>query len=327
MSMIDKDKIAPLKGKDFLTLRDYQPKELEAILDLSLKMKKKHKGGGKTPYLADKTLGMLFEKPSTRTRVSFEVAIFQLGGMGLFLSSDDLQLKRGEPVKDTARVLSSYLDGIMVRTFSHETITELAEYAEVPVINGLTDLFHPCQVMADLLTIKEEYSSFSGLTLTYLGDGNNNMAHSLLYGCSKMGINMIVSSPEKYHPRKDIVDEAREIASLQGSSVFISTDPYEAVENCDILYTDVWASMGEEDEKAKRVKDLSPYQINEKLLSQANVNAIVLHCLPAHREEEITDEVIEGESSRVFLEAENRLHAQKGILLTLMGEGWPSDLS
>ncbi|WP_420848202.1 ornithine carbamoyltransferase [Natranaerofaba carboxydovora] len=313
--------IESLKGRDFLTLKDFGKEELESILDLSSKIKKEQKQGTKTPYLAGKTLGMLFEKPSTRTRVSFEVAIHQLGGMGLFLSSNDLQLKRGEPIKDTARVLSGYLDGIMVRTFSHDTITELSDYSSVPVINGLTDLYHPCQVMADLLTIKEEFDSFSGLSLTYLGDGKNNMAHSLLYGCSKMGINITIGAPKKYFPREDIVNEAKEIASKQGSKIKITDDPAEAVAESQVLYTDVWVSMGDEAEKEERLKDLTPFQLNDDLLAKAHQDAIVLHCLPAHRDEEITDSVMEGKKSRVFVEAENRLHAQKGILVSLMMDG------
>ena len=313
--------IESLKGRDFLTLKDFSKEELESILDLSSKIKKEHREGTKTPYLAGKTLGMLFEKPSTRTRVSFEVAIHQLGGMGLFLSSNDLQLKRGEPIKDTARVLSGYLDGIMVRTFSHDTITELSDYARVPVVNGLTDLYHPCQVMADLLTIKEEFDSFSGLSLTYLGDGKNNMAHSLLYGCSKMGINITIGAPKKYYPRKDIVNEAKEIASKQGSEIKITNDPVEAVEESQVLYTDVWVSMGDEAEKEERLQDLSSFQLNDDLLAKAHQDAIALHCLPAHRDEEITDSVMEGKKSRVFEEAENRLHAQKGILVSLMMDG------
>lgn len=318
--------ITLLKGRDFLTLKDFESKELKAVLDLSLKIKDRYKEGGKTRYLADKTLGMLFEKPSTRTRVSFEVAIHQLGGMGIFLSSDELQLKRGEPIKDTAKVLSSYLDGIMVRTFHHDTVTELSDFSQIPVINGLTDLYHPCQVMADLLTIKEEFGSFSGLTLTFLGDGNSNMAHSLLYGCSKMGINVTIAAPQGYYPAQEVVKEAREIAGHNQGSVLVTDDPEAAVKKSEIVYTDVWASMGDEDEKDSRIKDLTPYQLNSELLARAKPGAIVLHCLPAKRGEEITEEVLEGKNSRVFLQAENRLHAQKGILVSLMGWGWPDNL-
>ncbi len=316
---MDREKfLNSVKGKDFLTLRDFDGDELRVILDISSEIKEESEKKARTDYLDGKTLGMLFEKPSTRTRVSFEVAIYQLGGMGLFLSANDLQLKRGEPIKDTARALSGYLDGIMVRTFSHKTIEELANYSKVPVINGLTDLYHPCQVMADLLTIKEEYGRLYGLTLTFLGDGKNNMAHSLLYGCSKLGVNLVIASPKNYFPREEIVGEAKKMASQKGSEITITEDPDDAVKYSQVLYTDVWASMGDEDERDKRIKDLSPYQLNEKLLSKADKDAIALHCLPAHRDEEITDGVIEGSRSRVFVQAENRLHAQKGILYALM---------
>jgi ornithine carbamoyltransferase len=262
---------------------------------------------------------MIFQKPSTRTRVSFEVGMWQLGGYALFLSIQELQMGRGEPIKDTAAVLSRYVDGIMIRTFNHNEVEELASYASVPVINGLTDLLHPCQALADLLTVKERLGKLAGLKLAYTGDGNN-VAHSLLLGCSKMGMNIAVAGPEKYWPLPEIVSKAKENALDSGCSVVITEDPLEAVKDADVIYTDVWASMGKEAEKKERKKIFAPYQVNDNLVKAARPGALVMHCLPAYRGEEITTEVLEGEQSVVLDQAENRLHAQKSLMALLMGD-------
>ncbi|WP_240503456.1 ornithine carbamoyltransferase [Natranaerobius trueperi] len=307
------------KGNDLLTLKDYHADTLSALLNLSQKLKTDTKQGIAKQYLQGKTLGMMFEKPSTRTRCSFETGIYQLGGMGMFLSKNDLQLSRKEPIKDTARVLSSYLDGIVVRTFEHSKIEKFAQYSSVPVINGLTDTFHPCQVMADLLTIKEQFRTLKGLKLTYLGDGNN-MTNSLLIGCVKMGMEITVASPTEYLPTYEIVKLAKEEADKTGGKVTITDDPDQALKNSHIITTDVWVSMGEgESSKSNKLKAFKPYQLNKEAICKADKDVVVLHCLPAHRGEEITDEVLEGKQSRVFQQAENRLHAQKGIMVALMG--------
>jgi ornithine carbamoyltransferase len=305
------------QGRDFLSLYDYTPEEIHYLIDLAIDLKYKQKKGIPHPYLAGKTLGMIFQKSSTRTRVSFEVGMYQLGGMALFLSSNDLQIGRGEPVKDTARVLSRYLDGIMIRTFSHNEVLELAEYADIPVINGLTDLLHPCQVLADLMTIKEHKGQLAGLKLAYVGDGNN-MAHSLMYGGAKMGMDVVIASPAGYVPDETVTRQSTAVAAETGGSISITGNIEEAVRDADVIYTDVWASMGQEEEAAERKKAFAAYQVNNELLKMAKSDVIVLHCLPAHRGEEITDEVIEGPHSVVFDEAENRLHAQKAIMALLM---------
>jgi ornithine carbamoyltransferase len=268
--------------------------------------------------LAGKTLAMIFEKPSTRTRISFEVGMWQLGGAALFLSSQELQMGRGEPVKDTAAVLSRYVNGIMIRTFDHATVQELARYASVPVVNGLTDLLHPCQVLADLLTIEEKKGHLQGVKIAYTGDGNN-VAHSLLLGCSKMGLDLAVATPPSYRPLPKIVAEALANAGQSGSKIFITDDPSEAVKNADVIYTDVWTSMGQEKEKAERRTIFAPYQINSNLVKMASPDVLIMHCLPAYRGEEITTQVLEGERSVVLDQAENRLHAQKALLALLMG--------
>ncbi|HZJ83023.1 MAG TPA: ornithine carbamoyltransferase [Clostridia bacterium] len=288
------------------------------ILSLALDLKQKQKKGIPHPILEGKTLGMLFTKSSTRTRVSFEVGIHQLGGYGLFLSSQDIQLGRGETIEDTAKVLSRYVDAIMIRTFAQKDIEDLAKYGSIPIINGLTDLLHPCQVLADLMTIYEAKKKLKGLKLAYVGDGNN-MAHSLLIGCSKVGMDISIASPIGYTPQDSIVDLAYSNGDFSGSRIHITTNPVEAVEGADVIYTDVWTSMGQENETKNRLETFAPYQVNSTLFSLAKPDAIFLHCLPAHRGEEVTSEVIDGPQSLVFEEAENRLHAQKAVMALLMG--------
>jgi ornithine carbamoyltransferase len=268
--------------------------------------------------LSGKVLGMIFEKSSTRTRVSFEVGMLQLGGHAIFLSSKDIQLGRGESISDTAKVLSRYIDCMMIRTFSHDAVKELAEHATVPVINGLTDLHHPTQVMADLLTIQEHKGKLAGLKMCYLGDGNNNMAHSLMEGAAKVGMHISIASPPGYLPDGKITQKAIESGKVTGSKVTITHNPVEAIKDADIVVTDVWTSMGQEAETEKRLKDLAAYQVNSELCQHAKQDYIFLHCLPAHRGEEVTAEIIDGPHSVVFDEAENRLHAQKAILKLLL---------
>ncbi|MCS5695302.1 ornithine carbamoyltransferase [Desulfofundulus thermocisternus] len=305
------------KGRDLLSLHDFTPDEIITILDLADDLKSKQKRGIPHPYLSGKTLGMIFQKSSTRTRVSFEVAMYQLGGYALYLNASDLQLGRGESIADTARVLSRYLDGIMIRTYAQADVEELARYADIPVINGLTDLLHPCQVLADLQTIREYKGRLAGLKLAYVGDGNN-ICHSLLFGCAKTGMHISVASPPGYQPRAEIVEAAREDAISTGSRIEILTDPVAAVTGADVVVTDVWASMGQEQESELRKKVFAPYQVNGELVRHASPDFIFLHCLPAHRGEEVTAEVIDGPHSAVWDEAENRLHAQKAVLALLM---------
>lgn len=306
------------KGRDFLALADYTTEDLTYFLDVADALKAEQKNGGTMGYLPGRTLGMLFTKSSTRTRVSFQTGIYQLGGTGLFLSGNDLQIGRGEPIKDTARVLSRYLDAIMIRTFAHSDVEELAKYADIPIINGLTDLLHPCQVLADLQTIREHKGTLKGLKMTYIGDGNN-MAHSLMYGASKMGMDITLACPENYLPDAAIVARAKEFAQDQGSLVQVYQNPKEAAEGADVVYTDVWASMGQEQEAIQRRAAFEGiYQVNDDLLAVTKEDSIVLHCLPAHRGEEITEEVMEGKHSVVFDEAENRLHAQKAVMALLI---------
>ncbi|HZJ56695.1 MAG TPA: ornithine carbamoyltransferase [Clostridia bacterium] len=304
--------------RHLVNLQDYSESEIQDIIRLALRLKSEQKKGISHPLLPNKALGMIFSKASTRTRVSFEVGIRQLGGYGLFLNSSDIQLGRGETIEDTAKVLSRYLDGIMIRTFAQEDVEELAKYSSIPIINGLTDMFHPCQILADLMTIHESKGKLKGLRLAYVGDGNN-VAHSLLIGCSKMGLDITIACPIGYEPQRDIVDWAIDNGKSSGSLVNITTQPKEAVGDADIIYTDVWTSMGQEGESNERLKVFTPYQVNQDLLSLAKPNAIFLHCLPAHRGEEVTSEVIDGPQSLVFEEAENRLHVQKAVLVSLMG--------
>lgn len=307
-----------LKGKDFLQLTDFNSDEIFYLLDTALELKQAQKQGKQQNFLNGKVLGMIFEKSSTRTRVSFEVGMLQLGGHSIFLSPRDIQLGRGETISDTAKVLSRYVDGLMIRTFSHEGIEEFAEHATVPVINGLTDLQHPCQVMADLLTVLEHKGKLSGLKMCYIGDGNNNMAHSLMEGAAKVGMHISIASPPGYLPNGKITEQAINDAKQTGGSVTLTNDPVEAVNNADVVVTDVWTSMGQEEEAEKRLQALQAYQVNSELCQHANSDYIFLHCLPAHRGEEVTAEIIDGPHSVVFDEAENRLHAQKAILKILL---------
>ena len=309
-----------LKGRDLLSIHDLSVDEVHEIIECAAKLKAMQKAGVPHRILEGKTLGMIFEKSSTRTRVSFEVGIFQLGGTGLFLSSRDLQLGRGEPIKDTARVLSRYLDGIMIRTFGHDRIVELAKYADIPVINGLSDLLHPCQVLTDLLTIREHKGkNFRALKMAYVGDGNN-MTNSYLYGAAKVGMNLTVATPQNYKPDAEVFENAITDAQESGAELEWTENPVEAVKDADIIATDTWASMGQEAEHDERKKIFAPYQVNGELLKHASKNAIVLHCLPAYRGEEITEEVFENNAHVIFDEAENRLHTQKAIMALTMAD-------
>ena len=306
-----------LKGRDFLTLKDFTRQEIEEMVNLGIDLKAKQKAGIPTPILAGKTLGMIFQKSSTRTRVSFEVGMYQLGGSALFLSTNDLQIGRGEPIKDTARVLSRYLDGIMIRTYNHADVEELAEYADIPVINGLTDDYHPTQIIADLITIQEHKGKLEGIKFAYVGDGNN-MTHSLMIGCAKVGMDVTVACPDGYMPNPEIVALAQGYAAESGGSVTVMHDPKEAVKGVDVVYTDTWASMGQEAEKEIRKKAFAGYQVDDAMMALAKPDAIFMHCLPAYRGMEVTDEVIESPQSVVFDEAENRLHAHKAIMASVM---------
>ncbi|WP_337939678.1 ornithine carbamoyltransferase [Veillonella seminalis] len=306
------------KGDDFISIHDLSTEEVHQLLDLAADLKQKQKAGIPHPYLQGKTLGMIFEKASTRTRVSFETGIYQLGGQGLFLSGHDLQICRGEPIKDTARILSRYVDGIMIRTFAHDTVLELAEYADVPVINTLTDLLHPCQAMADMMTaIEYKGLDLKGKKLTFIGDGNN-MAHSLMFACAKLGLHFAFAGPKGYEPNPQIIAQAEADAKLSGGTIEILNDLMTAAKNADIFYTDVYASMVQEGEYEERLQIFKGFQVNSQLLSVANADPIVMHCLPAHREEEITDEVFEAQANVIFDEAENRLHMQKAIMATIL---------
>ncbi len=304
--------------KHLISIYDLTLDEINEIFELSVLMKKCLKEGNEHSYLKGKTLGMIFAKSSTRTRVSFEVGMYQLGGYPLFLSSNDIQLGRGETLYDTAQVLSRYLDGIMIRTFDHKDVLDLARYGSIPVINGLTDLMHPCQVLADLFTVYEKRSCLKGLKLAYIGDGNN-MAHSLLHGCSKVGMDIAVATPKEFECNNSIINEAMEDAKISGANILITNDPSKAIYNADVVYTDTWVSMGQEIEKAERINIFKPYQINSELFSLAKSDALFLHCLPAYRGFEVTDDIIDGPNSVVFDEAENRLHVQKAIMAKLMG--------
>lgn len=303
--------------EDFLSLKDYSTEEIIDLLNLAIELKKpenKH-----LPLLKGKVLGMIFEKSSTRTRVSFEAGMLQLGGHAMFLSSQDTQLGRGETIADTARVLSGYLDGLMIRTFHQSAVEELAQFSSIPVINGLTDDYHPCQVLADLMTLIEHFSELKGRKLAYIGDGNN-MANSLMIGAAKVGLDIAIAAPKGYEPQAEMVELAQAIAKDTGSVVTVTHDPIEAVKNSDAIYTDVWASMGQEAEAIKRLNDFEGFQVNADLVQHAKADYIFMHCLPAHREEEVTTDILEGPHSVIFQEAENRLHAQKAVLVTLMGD-------
>ena len=306
-----------LRGRDFISIHDYSVEEIAYMLEVGAEIKKMQKSGIPHPFLAGKTLGMIFQKASTRTRVAFEVGMYQLGGHALFLSPRDIQLGRGETVKDTALVLARMLDGIMIRTFDHEEVLELAKWSSVPVINGLTDLLHPTQVIGDLMTIKEHKGGLKGLKLAFVGDGNN-VAHSLLFGGAKVGMDVVVASPSGFEPDAKIMALAAEDAKQTGAKLWVVKDPEEAVAGADVIYTDVWASMGQEDQAEEKEKQFLRFQVNRKLLSLAHQDAVVLHCLPAKRGKEITDEVMDGPQSVVFEESENRLHAHKAIMAVVM---------
>ena len=304
--------MSSLTGRDLLSIADLSSAEINTILDLAANLK-----SGKQQFKVDKTLGLLFYKASTRTRVSFSVAMYQLGGHVIDLNPSRTQVGRGEPLQDTARVLDRYLDILAIRTFAQSDLQTFADYAQIPIINALTDLEHPCQILADLQTIRETFGTLDGLTLTYLGDGNN-VAHSLLLGGVLMGMNVRIATPEAYSPDPEIVKQAQALAT-KPEQIIITTNAQEAVENSQVLYTDVWASMGQEDESEQRIPIFQPYQINQKLVNHADREAIILHCLPAYREKEITNEVIEGQQSKVWDQAENRMHAQKALIVCLLG--------
>lgn len=301
--------------RHLLKLLDCRSEDITAILDLADQLKYERKHHISHRLLEGKSIGLIFQKSSTRTRVSFETGIFQLGGQALFLSARDLQIGRGEPVQDTARVLSRYLDGIMIRTYEQKEVEDLAKYGSIPVINGLTDFCHPCQVLADLMTIREKYGSLEGLKLCYTGDGNN-MANSLIVGGLKAGMSVAAATPEGYQPDWAALD----FAAGYGERFLLTSDPLEAAEAADVVITDTWASMGQEEEKEARLQKFSGYQVNDELMAAAKPGAMVLHCLPAYRGQEITEKLFEEHADEIFEEAENRLHAQKAVMVTLMGE-------
>ena len=306
-----------MKGKSLLTIHELSLEEVWQIFELSKSLKEKRLSGEPHRLLDGKKLGMIFSKPSTRTRVSFEVGIYELGGTGLYFNQNDLQLKKSENVSDTAKVLSRYLDGIMIRTFDHQDVVDLATFGSIPIINGLTDLHHPCQVLADLFTILEKKRTLQGLKLAYIGDGNN-MAHSLLHGCAKVGMNISIASPSGYTPLDSVVAESQKDAKYMGSKIEILNDPIAAVKDADIIYTDVWASMGQEKEAQERKKKFLKYQINPELVKHAKDDYLFMHCLPAHRGDEVVNEVIDSANSVVFDEAENRLQVQKAVMALVM---------
>jgi ornithine carbamoyltransferase len=308
---------AGLKGRDFLGLVDYSPEEITYLIDLAIELKRKQKAGEVYHPLKGKTLGMIFEKSSTRTRVSFEVGMYQLGGHALFLSRNDLQIGRGETILDTAQTMSRYLDGIMIRTFAHRTIIELARGATIPVINGLTDYSHPCQALADYQTVLEKKGKLKGLKVAFIGDGNN-MLHSLMVGAAKLGMHFTAAVPEGYDPEPDVIGLSNEFAKQSGGKVEMFRDPKEAILGADVVYTDVWASMGFEQEQKEREIAFKNYQVNEQLVQYAKKDYLFMHCLPAHRGEEVSEGVIDGANSIIFDQAENRLHAQKAIMAAIM---------
>ncbi len=303
--------------KDFLAIADYSPSELNDLLDLAVELKKEYFEKGNQPILKNKVLALVFNKPSLRTRISFEMAMRHLGGDALFISPAEIGLGKRESIADVARVLSGYVQGIMARVFDHEHVLELAQYADIPVINGLSDYNHPCQAMADVLTIKENFSDLVGLNVTYIGDGNN-VAVSLMHACAKLGANFTIANPEGYDLPQDPIDQAKSFAKDSGSELHFLSDPHQAVKDAHVIYTDTWTSMGQEEEAKKREKVFPPYQVNQALVDEARSDVIVMHCLPAHRGQEITDEVADGPHSRLFPQAHNRLHAQKAIVHQLM---------
>ncbi|QUW22636.1 ornithine carbamoyltransferase [Sporosarcina sp. Marseille-Q4063] len=313
----DKELEAGLKGRDLLSLLDLTSEEVLYLIDKAIKLKKDTTDGKLDQVLAGKTLGMIFEKHSTRTRISFEVGMIHLGGHAMFMNARDLQIGRGESISDTGKVLSEYLDGVMIRANSHEMVKELAEHTSVPVINGLTDIFHPCQALADLLTIIEVKGSLKGKKLAYIGDGNN-VAHSLVIAAAHAGMHVTIGTPEEYTCDHEIIQQAKKLALFNGGSVLETTNPIEAVNGADAIYTDVWTSMGQEEEMFQRLEAFKDFQINDELIAHAKKDYIFLHCLPAHREEEVATSVIDGPNSYVFQQAGNRLHAQKAVLATLL---------
>jgi ornithine carbamoyltransferase len=311
-------KTSEVTKRDYVNENDWAPAEIEKLLDLAARIKGRPDDWRTS--LAGRSLAMIFEKSSTRTRVSFEAGMFQLGGLGMFLSSRDLQLGRGEPISDTARVLSRYVDGIMARTYAHSTVEDLAKFASIPVINGLSDLLHPCQALADFLTVRERFGTARGFGLCYIGDGNN-VAHSLLLTGAKLGARVSVVTPPGYAPEPLVVDWAYAAASESGGSIVVTTSIEEGIAGAHAVYTDVWTSMGQEGEGAERAKTFEPYRVTRRVLGMAEPDAIFLHCLPAHRGEEVEADVIDSPASAVFDQAENRLHAQKALLVTLLGDG------
>ncbi len=306
-----------LDSKDFVSLADWTPAQLQEMLELAWELKEEWRSGGNEPRLQGQVLGMIFQKPSLRTRVSFDVAMLQLGGHALYLSPNEIQLGARESVADVARVTSRYTGGIMARVFAHAHILELAAHSSVPVINGLSDLNHPCQGFTDLFTVYEHYGALAGRKLAYVGDGNN-VVHSLLFGAALAGMHVSVATPQGYEPDAGVVSQARDVGAGTGAEIELTRKPAEAVADADVIYTDVWASMGQEEERAERLKVFPPYQVNQELVGAAKPGVVVMHCLPAHRGEEITDEVVDGPHSIVFDQAENRLHAQKAILVELL---------
>ncbi len=303
--------------KDFLAISDYSSDELQQILDLAIKLKKEYFAGGNKPLLKNKVLGMIFQKPSLRTRVSFDMAMRHLGGDALYLSPNEIGLGQRESIADVSRVLSGYVDALMARVFAHDHVLELAKWSSIPVINGLSDYNHPCQGMADALTIIEKFGTLKDLNVTFVGDGNN-VAVSLMHICAKLGANFTIANPEEYDIVPLAIERAKEFAKISGSSLRFLRDPHQAVKNAQVIYTDTWTSMGQESESKKRELVFPPYQVNQQLISEADKDVIVLHCLPAHRGQEITDEVADGSHSMLFPQAHNRLHAQKAVLVHLL---------
>ena len=304
---------AQLKGRDFVRVNDWDADELIGVLDLADRLKARQRERVEHRHLEGRSLGMIFQKPSTRTRVSFEVGMFQLGGTALYLAAGDLQLGRGETIEDTGAVLSRYLDGIMIRTFVQADVDRLAAAADIPVINGLTDDYHPCQALADVMTIRERLGGFDGVRVAYFGDGNN-VCHSLMVACAKLGMQFVAATPEGYEPNDEVVGWARAAVNVSGGSVELTNDPRAGAEGADVLYTDVWTSMGQDEERERRLADLAGFGIDDALLQLGSERVIVLHCLPAHYGEEITKEVLYGPRSAVWDQAENRLHAQKALM-------------
>lgn len=305
--------------KDFLAISDYSSADLQSLLEQAIKLKKEYFSGGNEPVLKGKVLGMIFQKPSLRTRVSFDMAMRHVGGDALYLSPNEIGLGQRESIADVSRVLSGYVHGLMARVFDHQHILELAKWSSIPVINGLSDYNHPCQGMADALTIMEEFGNLNGLNVSFIGDGNN-VAVSLLHICAKLGANFTLASPEGYDMGSKAVEIGKEISNTTGSKMTFLRDPHEAVKNAHVIYTDTWTSMGQEAETEKRKQVFPPYQVNEKLVSEARKDVIVMHCLPAHRGQELTDDIADGPHSRIFPQAHNRLHAQKAILVKLLGK-------